>query len=150
MLCIRQPVKNDRLDKIRALHDKTCHRKQDFVSTAIRSRCIAEPLTYRGRVLKSDTPVHRHLVIFSFCVLRRYLQMIGINEVRGMAWDSTPFRISCNRFWKVSIPTTVTRWSLSYGHNGSGTRGNIRLTTNAFEKPTQSATQFLPSRCLKL
>lgn len=32
---------------------------------------------------EADTPVHRHLVVFSFRVLRKYLKMIGFSEVRG-------------------------------------------------------------------
>ena len=40
---------------------------------------------------ESDTPVHRHLVVFSFRVLRRYLQMIGFREVRGYGFGLYPF-----------------------------------------------------------
>ena len=40
---------------------------------------------------ESDTPVHRHLVVFSFRVLRRYLQMIGFKDVRGYGFGLYPF-----------------------------------------------------------
>jgi hypothetical protein len=40
---------------------------------------------------ESDTPVHRHLVVFSFRVLRRYLKMIGFTEVRGYGFGLYPF-----------------------------------------------------------
>lgn len=42
---------------------------------------------------ESDTPVHRHLVVFSFRVLRRYLQMIGFTQVRGYGFGLYPFPI---------------------------------------------------------
>lgn len=40
---------------------------------------------------ESETPVHRHLVVFSFRVLRRYLQMVGFSEVRGYGFGLYPF-----------------------------------------------------------
>jgi len=40
---------------------------------------------------ESDTPVHRHLVVFSFKVLRKYLQMIGFSEVAGYGFGLYPF-----------------------------------------------------------
>ena len=40
---------------------------------------------------ESDTPVHRHLVVFSFRVLRRYLKIIGFTEVRGYGFGLYPF-----------------------------------------------------------
>jgi SAM-dependent methyltransferase len=40
---------------------------------------------------ESDTPVHRHLVVFSFRVLRRHLKMIGFTEVRGYGFGLYPF-----------------------------------------------------------
>ena len=39
----------------------------------------------------SDTPQHRHLVIFSFLVLRRYLRMLGFSSVRGQGFGLYPF-----------------------------------------------------------
>ncbi|MGE5639492.1 MAG: class I SAM-dependent methyltransferase [Clostridia bacterium] len=38
-----------------------------------------------------DTPVHRHLVVFSFRVLRDYLGMLGFREVRGRGFGLYPF-----------------------------------------------------------
>lgn len=32
---------------------------------------------------ESETPVHRHLVVFSYRVLRRYLKMLGYSAVKG-------------------------------------------------------------------
>lgn len=40
---------------------------------------------------ESDTPVHRHLVVFSFRVLRRYLRMLGFFEVTGYGFGLYPF-----------------------------------------------------------
>ena len=40
---------------------------------------------------ESDTPVHRHLVVFSFRVLRRYLQMLGFTEIQGYGFGLYPF-----------------------------------------------------------
>jgi SAM-dependent methyltransferase len=39
----------------------------------------------------SDTPQHRHLVVFSFIVLRRYLRMLGFRDVRGRGFGLYPF-----------------------------------------------------------
>ncbi len=38
-----------------------------------------------------DTPVHRHLVVFSYRVLRDYLTMLGFSEVRGYGFGLYPF-----------------------------------------------------------
>lgn len=38
-----------------------------------------------------DTPVHRHLVVFSYRVLRDYLKMIGFIGVRGYGFGLYPF-----------------------------------------------------------
>lgn len=40
---------------------------------------------------ESDTPVHRHLIIFSYRVLRKYLRMIGFTEVNGYGFGLYPF-----------------------------------------------------------
>ena len=40
---------------------------------------------------ESDTPVHRHLVVFSFRVLKSYLMTIGFEEVRGYGYGLYPF-----------------------------------------------------------
>ena len=41
--------------------------------------------------VESDTPVHRHLVVFSYRVLSRYLRMIGFREVHGYGFGLYPF-----------------------------------------------------------
>lgn len=41
--------------------------------------------------VENDTPVHRHLVVFSYRVLRSYLRMIGFNDVRGHGFGLYPF-----------------------------------------------------------
>jgi hypothetical protein len=41
--------------------------------------------------VESDTPQHRHLVVFSFRTLRDYLKMIGFSEVRGYGYGLYPF-----------------------------------------------------------
>lgn len=38
-----------------------------------------------------DTPLHRHLVVFSYRVLRDYLNMIGFVDVRGYGFGLYPF-----------------------------------------------------------
>jgi SAM-dependent methyltransferase len=38
-----------------------------------------------------DTPVHRHLVVFSFRVLRDYLKIIGFAQVHGTGFGLYPF-----------------------------------------------------------
>ncbi|MEM6583811.1 MAG: methyltransferase domain-containing protein [Pseudomonadota bacterium] len=40
---------------------------------------------------ESETPVHRHLVVFSFRVLKSYLSMLGFSEVRGYGFGLYPF-----------------------------------------------------------
>jgi SAM-dependent methyltransferase len=39
----------------------------------------------------TDTPQHRHLMVFSFLVLRRYLGMLGFRNVRGHGFGLYPF-----------------------------------------------------------
>jgi SAM-dependent methyltransferase len=41
--------------------------------------------------VESDTPQHRHLVVFSFRALRGYLEMIGYSDVRGSGYGLYPF-----------------------------------------------------------
>lgn len=38
-----------------------------------------------------ETPVHRHLIVFSYRVLRRYLAMTGFSDVNGYAFGLYPF-----------------------------------------------------------
>jgi SAM-dependent methyltransferase len=40
---------------------------------------------------ESDNPVHRHLVVFSFSVLKKYLKLIGFSEVNGYGFGLYPF-----------------------------------------------------------
>ena len=40
---------------------------------------------------ESETPLHRHLVVFSYRVLRQYLSMIGFVEVSGYGFGLYPF-----------------------------------------------------------
>jgi SAM-dependent methyltransferase len=40
---------------------------------------------------ETDTPVHRHLVVFSFKVLKSYLLMLGFKEVNGFGYGLYPF-----------------------------------------------------------
>lgn len=40
---------------------------------------------------ESDTPVHRHLVVFSYRVLQSYLRMLGFSDVRGRGFGLYPF-----------------------------------------------------------
>lgn len=42
---------------------------------------------------ESDTPVHRHLVVFSYRVLQQYLYMIGFSSVRGRGFGLYPFPV---------------------------------------------------------
>jgi SAM-dependent methyltransferase len=39
----------------------------------------------------TDTPQHRHLIVFSFLVLRRYLRMLGFRSIRGHGFGLYPF-----------------------------------------------------------
>lgn len=39
---------------------------------------------------ESDTPVHRHLVVFSFLTLRKYLKMLGFSDVKGYGFGLYP------------------------------------------------------------
>lgn len=40
---------------------------------------------------EGETPKHRHLVVFSFRVLRRYLSMIGFSNIQGHGFGLYPF-----------------------------------------------------------
>jgi SAM-dependent methyltransferase len=42
---------------------------------------------------EGDTPVHRHLVVFSYRVLRDYLRIIGFSRVRGQGFGVYPFPV---------------------------------------------------------
>lgn len=40
---------------------------------------------------ESDTPVHRHLIVFSYLVLKKYLKLIGFSTVTGHGFGLYPF-----------------------------------------------------------
>lgn len=40
---------------------------------------------------ETDTPVHRHLVVFSYLVLLSYFRMLGFSEVKGYGFGLYPF-----------------------------------------------------------
>lgn len=40
---------------------------------------------------ETDTPVHRHLVVFSYRVLMSYIKMLGFKEVNGYGFGLYPF-----------------------------------------------------------
>jgi SAM-dependent methyltransferase len=40
---------------------------------------------------EADTPLHRHLVVFSYRVLKSYLEMLGFSDVRGHGFGLYPF-----------------------------------------------------------
>lgn len=45
----------------------------------------------RQHDVESNTPMHRHIVVFSYRVLRDYLQMIGFSNVKGFGFGLYPF-----------------------------------------------------------
>jgi hypothetical protein len=47
---------------------------------------------------ESDTPVHRHLIVFSYRVLMQYLKMIGFSNVKGRGFGLYPFPRSMQPF----------------------------------------------------
>lgn len=40
---------------------------------------------------EADTPLHRHLVVFSYRVLKSYLEMLGFKEIEGHGFGLYPF-----------------------------------------------------------
>ena len=60
-----------------------------------------EKLTYDT---ESETPVHRHLVVFSFRVLRRYLAMIGFTNIKGYGFGLYPFPLFMQPFLEKIDP----------------------------------------------
>ena len=53
---------------------------------------------------ETDTPVHRHLIVFSFRVLKSYLLMLGFDEVRGYGYGLYPFPNFMQRFLEKIDP----------------------------------------------
>jgi len=41
--------------------------------------------------VESDTPIHRHLVVFSYRVLRNYLKILGFENIKGYGFGLYPF-----------------------------------------------------------
>ncbi len=41
--------------------------------------------------IEGDTPAHRHLIIFSYKVLSRYLKLLGFKDVKGFGFGLYPF-----------------------------------------------------------
>ncbi|MCB9958811.1 MAG: class I SAM-dependent methyltransferase [Rhodospirillaceae bacterium] len=41
--------------------------------------------------MEDDTPSHRHLVVFSYAVLKRFLRLAGFRQVRGTGFGYYPF-----------------------------------------------------------
>jgi len=39
---------------------------------------------------EADTPIHRHLIVFSYVVLKKYLTMIGFSDVKGYGFGLYP------------------------------------------------------------
>ena len=60
-----------------------------------------EKLTYDT---ESDTPAYRHLVVFSFRVLRRYLAMIGFTKIKGYGFGLYPFPVFMQPFLEKIDP----------------------------------------------
>lgn len=44
-----------------------------------------------ARAVENETPMNRHLVVFSYKVLRKYLSLVGFNHVRGCGFGLYPF-----------------------------------------------------------
>jgi len=41
--------------------------------------------------IEGDTPLHRHLVVFSYRVLKKYLEVLGFENIRGYGFGLYPF-----------------------------------------------------------
>lgn len=52
---------------------------------------VVNPAAVAERDLEHDTPMHRHLVVFSYRVLQRYLRMLGFRHVAGRGFGLYPF-----------------------------------------------------------
>lgn len=40
---------------------------------------------------ETDTPIHRHLIVFSYRVLKSYLEMLGFEHIKGYGFGLYPF-----------------------------------------------------------
>ncbi len=50
----------------------------------------SSPSTLEKVDIESETPAHRHLVVFSFKALRSYLRIVGFSQVRGRGFGLYP------------------------------------------------------------
>ncbi|MER2513616.1 MAG: class I SAM-dependent methyltransferase [Nitrosomonas ureae] len=70
--------------------------------------CSDEPFRVRDLDLvpdvESDRPVHRHLVVFSYRVLNRYLAMLGFARVEGRGFGLYPFPVFMQPFLEQFDP----------------------------------------------
>lgn len=57
----------------------------------IRREEMFQVTTLEEQVFEGDFPVHRHLVIFSYRVLARYLRMLGFEDIDGRGFGLYPF-----------------------------------------------------------
>lgn len=53
---------------------------------------------------KTDTPVHRHIVVFSYRVLKSYLLTLGFKEVKGYGYGVYPFPNFMQKFLEKIDP----------------------------------------------
>ena len=52
---------------------------------------LAKHLENRPPSIEGDSPLHRHLVVFSYTDLKRFLRMAGFREVAGRGFGVYPF-----------------------------------------------------------
>ena len=57
----------------------------------IRREEMFQVTTLEKQVFEGDFPVHRHLVIFSYRVLAKYLEMLGFRQIDGRGFGLYPF-----------------------------------------------------------
>ena len=41
--------------------------------------------------VEDDTPIHRHIVVFSYSVLRSFLKIVGFRDIKGCGFGYYPF-----------------------------------------------------------
>ena len=57
----------------------------------IRREEMFQVTSLEEQVFEGDFPVHRHLVIFSYRVLAKYLEMLGFRHIDGRGFGLYPF-----------------------------------------------------------
>ena len=57
----------------------------------IRREEMFQVTTLEEQIFEGDFPVHRHLVVFSYRVLKRYLEMLGFKNIDGRGFGLYPF-----------------------------------------------------------